>query len=334
MDTLNYITIHNYKSNKGRHFSGVKLSYQIFGQHLHTAPVVLVNHALTGNSNVAGENGWWTEIVGNNKAIDTNIFTILAFDIPGNGHQNLEVVNEYDAFTANDIARLFGLAIIELQIDELYAVIGGSLGGGIAWEMTVEYPNLIKNLVAIATDWKATDWIIGHNKVQFQILENSDKPLHDARMMAMLYYRTPASFNQRFGRTLNKEGIYNIESWLLHHGDKLQARFTLHAYKVMTYLLSSVDISKKYKNEQEAFSRIRAKVHVIGINSDLLFVPDENKITVAQLKAIGKDATYTEIDSVHGHDAFLIEFNQLENHLKSVFKVKINNNQLLKRNLV
>jgi len=324
MNSLKYITVTNFSSEDGKIKGDIKLSYQLFGQKLHSAPVVLINHALTGNSDVAGENGWWKSIVGDLKLIDTTKYTVLAFDIPGNGYKTTEILFEYNAFLARDIANLFGLAVQQLQISTLYAAIGSSLGGGVAWEMAILFPDLIENLIPVASDWKASDWILGHNKVQFQILENSKKPLHDARMMAMLFYRSPASFQSRFNRTVNTNlGMYNIESWLLHHGEKLEGRFTLHAYKVMTHLLSSVDISKKFDSMEEAFEKIRSKVIMIGIDSDLFFVAEDNKITAKLLRQKNKEVDYKEIKSIHGHDAFLIEFEQLVEALSDVFKYKV-----------
>jgi homoserine O-acetyltransferase len=324
MNSLKYITVPDFASEDGKITADVTLSYQLFGQELHSAPVVLINHALTGNSDVAGENGWWKSIVGDSKLIDTKKYTVLAFDIPGNGYKTTEILFKYDAFSAYDIAKLFGLAVQQLQIVKLYAAIGSSLGGGIAWEMAILFPDLIENLIPVASDWKASDWILGHNKVQFQILENSKKPLHDARMMAMLFYRSPASFQSRFNRTVNSNlGMYNIESWLLHHGKKLESRFTLHAYKVMTHLLSSVDISKKFVSVEEAFEQLKSKVIMIGIDSDLFFGAEDNKETAKLLRQKNKEAEYKEIKSIHGHDAFLIEFEQLVEALRDVFKYKI-----------
>ncbi|HCE54964.1 MAG TPA: homoserine acetyltransferase [Lutibacter sp.] len=324
MNSLKYITVPNFASEDGKISADVTLSYQVFGQELHSAPVVLINHALTGNSDVAGENGWWKSIVGDSKLINTKKFTVLAFDIPGNGYKTTEILFEYDAFSARDIANLFGLAVQQLQISSLYAAIGSSLGGGIAWEMAILFPDLIENLIPVASDWKASDWVLGHNKVQFQILENSKKPLHDARMMAMLFYRSPASFQSRFNRTVNANlGMYNIESWLLHHGEKLEGRFTLHAYKVMTHLLSSVDISKKFVGIEEALSTLKSKVIMIGIDSDLFFVASDNKETAKLLDQQHKEVDYKEIKSIHGHDAFLIEFEQLVEALSDVFKYKL-----------
>src|SRR5690606_28014485 len=144
----------------------------LFGKALGTAPVVLVNHALTGNSKVAGETGWWTDLVGDDKVIDTKLYTVLAFNIPGNGFDGF-VIENYKDFVARDIAKLFLIGLEKLKIDKLFALIGGSLGGGIAWEMAVLNPNITENLIPVATDWKSTDWLIANCQIQEQILVNS-----------------------------------------------------------------------------------------------------------------------------------------------------------------
>ena len=202
----------------------------MFGCELHSAPVVLVNHALTGNSDVASEHaGWWRGIISDGNLIDTLRYTVIAFNIPGNGFDKKpgNLIENYKDFTARDVAKLFGLALQELGVKKLHAFIGGSLGGGISWEMAVLFPDLSKHLISIASDWKASDWILAHNKVQEQILLNSSKPIHDARMMAMLFYRTAASFKEKFNRTVNENlGIPNVESWLLHHGYQLEKQIS------------------------------------------------------------------------------------------------------------
>src|SRR4030066_675856 len=120
MNSLKYITVPDFASEDGKITADVTLSYQLFGPELLSAPVVLINHALTGNSDVAGENGWWKSIVGDSKLIDTKKYTVLAFDIPGNGYKTTEILFEYNAFSAYDIAKLFGLAVQQLQIPKLY----------------------------------------------------------------------------------------------------------------------------------------------------------------------------------------------------------------------
>ena len=139
---LRELVIEDFRNSAGT-VHDIKLSYEVFGQPLHSAPVVLINHALTGNSNVAGDDGWWKEIVGKKKCIDTSKYTILAFNIPGNGYDGF-IIENYKDFVARDIASIFLLGLEELKIKQLFALIGGSLGGGIAWEMAALEPTSVQ----------------------------------------------------------------------------------------------------------------------------------------------------------------------------------------------
>ena len=236
------LSISNYKTHTGASYDLIELHYPQFGQAIGTAPVVLVNHSLTGDSIVCGDQGWWNEIIGEGQTIDTNRYTVLAFNIPGNGMLE-QTFSRPEDFHTGDIAALFLEGLKLLGVTHLFALIGGSIGGGIAWEMAALAPDFAEYLIPIAADWKANDWIIANTFLQKRILENSKNPLEDARIHAMLTYRTPQSFDFRFGRTKNEEqGIYNIESWLLHHGNKLAQRFSLEAYVMMNHLLSTVNI--------------------------------------------------------------------------------------------
>ncbi|NRD21736.1 alpha/beta fold hydrolase [Winogradskyella litoriviva] len=329
MEKLQYITIRNFITISGKTHT-INLSYQTFGKTIHTAPFVLVNHALTGNSNVIGEDGWWNDLIGENKCIDTNTYTIIAFNIPGNGFDNNpeNLIQDYKNFTAKDVAKLMAIALEQLKIEQLFAVIGGSVGGGLAWELAVIKPNLIKHLIPIATDWKSTDWIIANCHIQDAILNNSSQPLADARMHAMTLYRTPESLAQKFGRTKKEDKLYNVESWLNYHGDSLNKRFNLSAYKMMNQVLKTIDITENHKDFIEVASTISSDIHIITINSDLFFKAEENWNNYVDLKSVKDNVNIHEIKSIHGHDAFLIEFDQLERFLKPIFKreLKTNNN--------
>lgn len=321
-EALSYITLENYTTFTAETVQ-VNLSYQVFGPAIGSAPVVLVTHALTGNSQVSGADGWWNSLVGDDKAIDTNRYTVIAFNIPGNGYDGLEenLFENYKIFTAKDVARIFSLGLEHLGVTKLFANVGGSLGGGIAWELSVLKPNLAKNLILVATDWKASDWVIANAKVQETILLNSSDPLHDARMHAMLMYRTPDSFTMKFNRTKNESlGIYNIESWLLYHGKKLKERFKLKAYKQLNYILSSIDISSNYGNFKEAIYAVTADVYIVSVDSDSLFTLREDEDTVRQLREINHPVNHQVIRSIHGHDAFLIEYDQLEAFMLPIFE--------------
>ena len=313
------ISIKNFKTHSGAIYPKINLYYQQFGRQIGKAPIVLVNHSLTGDANLTGVGGWWTEIIGKGKIIDTGKYTILGFNIPGNGVKG-QIFNKPEDFHTGDIASLFLLGLSNLKIKKLYALIGGSIGGGIAWEMAAISKDITKFLVPVAADWKANDWIIANTFLQKRIIENSKQPLQDARIHAMLTYRTPQSFENRFGRTLNKEqGIFNIESWLIYHGEKLQKRFQLKAYVMMNHLLSSINIEREGEIALNIIKNIKSEIHMVAIDSDLFFTPIEDQKTFNSCKKVKKNIYYHEIKSLHGHDAFLIESQSMEKILSKIF---------------
>ncbi|MEP0264979.1 alpha/beta fold hydrolase [Dokdonia sp.] len=318
---LTTYTIQDFTTRSG-YTCDLEVTYQLFGKPLGTAPVVLVTHALTGNSSVTGPEGWWNALIGPEKAIDTQEYTVLAIDIPGNGYDNHldHLVTDYKEFHNRDIAIIHYKVIQELEITTLFAAIGGSLGGQIIWELAIEQPDLIEHLIPVATDWKATDWVIAQCSVQEQILTHSDRPIHDARMHAMTFYRTAASFTAKFNRSKNSEKeIYNVQSWLLHHGERLEERFELATYKLMNHLLGSASIIEGRDEIHTVFKTIKSTVHLVAIDSDGLFYPEPIHNTHQLLKSVGVQSHYHEIHSIHGHDAFLIEYDQLSAIVKPIF---------------
>lgn len=322
MSTLQKIDIFDFTLQHGAYKRWLPLYYQVFGQPIGTAPVVLVNHALTGNSQVTGENGWWNALIGENKTIDTDFYTVIAFNIPGNGFdgQAENLILNYKEFTAKDIAKLFWEGLHSLRIAQLFAVIGGSLGGGIAWEMAFLQPKNIQHLIPVASDWKASDWLIANVLVQDKILNNSDTPIHDARLHGMLLYRTPESLKAKFNRSKNDNNdLYQIESWLLHHGEKLANRFALASYKLMNHLLKTIGESTNCGQFLAFAKETTSVIHLVAVNSDYFFTAEENRETYEILKRVNSKVYYSEIQSIHGHDAFLIEFEQLNQILKNTF---------------
>ena len=299
--------------------NGQLLSFQHFGRDYSVAPVIVINHPLTANSNVAGENGWWTDIVGDGKTIDTTKYAIISFNIPGNGFDN-QLIEKYTDWTTTTIASFFCEALQQLGINRIEALIGGSIGAGIAWEMAALIPDFIKYLVPIGGDWKTSDWMIANTFIQKQILESNPQPIEIARMHAMLCYRTPQSFKLRFNRSINPElGIYNVESWLKHHGKKLKDRFQLQAYKTMNHLLGSIDVTRNGKSFEEIITSIQSEIHIVSIDSDLFFPLLEDQETVSLAKAVGVTINHHLIESDYGHDAFMMEPEKVTECLAKIF---------------
>ena len=302
------------------HYEKLDITYEVFGQELHTAPVLVVFHALTGNSDVASEEkGWWNGLIGFNKAIDLHEFTVISFNILGNGYDG-NVIERYKDFSAKDIAILSFHTLRSLGINDIYGVIGGSLGGGIAWELIAEFPKFARYLFAIASDWKATDWVLGFCQTQEQILNNSVEPLADARRMAMLFYRSAAALEEKFNRQKQDEYQYAVNSWLNHHGNKLKDRFMLESYFMMNHLLSTVDITRgEYK--EDVFQAIQTKIVQISITSDVLYPLVENEKTAKYLDGLGIENYHFIVESNDGHDAFLIEHEQIGDYLREFLAV-------------
>lgn len=307
---LQNILLKDFTTNSGKTYN-LPLSYQTFGKKLHSAPIVLINHALTGNSNVAGENGWWKEIVGKNKPINLNQFTVICFNIPGNGFDDFYIENHQD-FTLQDIARIFIEGLKALEISKLHCIIAGSIGGSIGWELLALEPKITNIFIPIATDYKTSDWLFAQCFVQKNLLESSEKPLEKARIHAMLCYRTPESLNLRFKREKLKNGTFKSYDWLDYHGNALKKRFSLKAYQLVNHLLININVS------EEKLSKIEANIHLISIDSDLFFPAFEIKKTFEFLNNKNKNVHYHEMQSIHGHDAFLMEYEQLSHILKNI----------------
>jgi homoserine O-acetyltransferase len=318
-EELKHILLENFETVSGSKIKKIQISYQVFGKELGSAPVILVNHALTGNSLVSGINGWWSEIIGLEKPIDTSKYSVLCFNIPGNGFNE----NNFDFnldLNLGDIALLFVKAIDQLKLAKLHAIIGGSIGGCLTWEMIALKNDLASIIIPVAADWKATDWLIANTFLQERILKNSRDPVSDARIHAMTFYRSPKSLNTRFTRTKNLDkNMYNVESWLIHHGEKLRQRFSLKSYLFMNKLLSSTDITRDGESFINKISKIKSSIHLISVDSDIFFLPNEDHETYLLAKKNNLDITNHIIKSIHGHDAFLIETKQISDIFTKIF---------------
>lgn len=159
MQTLNQITIPVWPLEDNTIVNNVSVTYRQYGLPIGTAPVILINHSLNGDSDCMFH---WDGVIGKNKAIDLSEYTVISIDIPGN-----EVAKEirydhlpFDKISARDVAVLFWLTLFELEIDELFAVIGADLGGGIAWEMTTLFPKRVLNLISIASSPITENWLV------------------------------------------------------------------------------------------------------------------------------------------------------------------------------
>lgn len=305
---LGQVTLSDFTNWRGESIPSLTLTYQVAGPALGTVPIVLVCHALTGNSAVAGPEGWWAKLIGPGQTIDTTRYTILSIDIPGNEYAGSAPLDDPSLLSVRDVARLWLLVLRELRVDHLYALIGPSLGGGIAWQIAALEPTLAEHLFPIATDYKASDWLLAQTEVQRLILDHSDHPIHDARVHAMLTYRTPESLIGRFEGKTTDSGLPRVLDWLDYHCRTLEGRFSLSAYRVMTFLTSTIHVADR----EIELARIASEIHIVAIDSDRLFPYFIARETIEGLRCSSKErAELHTIVSDHGHDAFLIEYDQL-----------------------
>ena len=182
-------------------------------------------------------------------------------------------------------------------------------------------PELFENLIPVAADYKSSDWLLANTYLQSKLLENSSDPIVDARIHAMTFYRTPRSLNERFKRTINDDkGIFNVESWLDHHGVKLHRRFSLDSYKFLNKLLRSSDITRDGISFERKIQNVKSKIDIISVDTDIFFLPDEDYETTSILKSNKISVNNHIIKSIHGHDAFLIETNQISDIFTKILK--------------
>ena len=314
---LNYHKFENFKLSSGENVS-LSLSYQTFGLQLGKGPLVVVNRSLTGDSNISGDRGWWSELIGSKKMIDTNKFCVMCINIPGNIKEK-RGFNYGNKWILHDVAKLFVQLLKNLGVRKVHSLIGGSIGGGLVWEMGLLDEKFFENLIPVAADYKASDWLISNTYFQNLILKNSKNPVFDARVHAMLSYRNPKSINRRFKIKSNDLNERKVIDWLNHHGNKLKEKFSLKSYIHMNHLLSSIGYN--YENKfLKLITKNKSKIHLVGVNSDLLFPNFEIENTYNLLSTIKRNIYYYQIQSDHGHDAFLIEFKQMKNKLNHIFE--------------
>jgi homoserine O-acetyltransferase/O-succinyltransferase len=230
--------------------------------------------------------------------------------------------------TVRDIVKLQFKLINHLGIKKIKTIAGGSLGGMQALEWALLYPDYVESIIPIAVGARHSAWAIGLNEIQRKaIMEDPDwnngkyetqphKGFETARMLGMITFRTPESYQLKFGRKIrNDNGItpfYEVESYLRYQGEKLVKRYDANTYLYIFRTCDAHDVSKGRGSIENALGQIKAKTLCIGIDTDLLYPTYEQK----EIAGLIPGAEYGEIKSIHGHDAFLIEFEQMDKLLK------------------
>lgn len=286
--------------------------------------------------------GWWDGAIGPGKAIDTNRYFVICSNVLGGcqGSTGPSSINpetgkpyglEFPMITARDMVRAQARLVDALGIDRLVAVIGGSLGGMQTLEWGVTFPQRVKGIVPIGGAGRFHPQGIALNEVQRHAILNDPgfqggqyydgpgpvKGLATARMLGMITYRSDQSMWHQFGREVRGEGsdldrgfniAYQVESYLHYQGEALVRRFDANSYLYLSRAMDLQDLSRGFESYAAAHAAIKAKVLSVGIRSDLLFPPYLQRETVDLVRAAGGDASYLEMDSPWGHDAFLVDF--------------------------
>jgi homoserine O-acetyltransferase len=312
-----------------------ELFYTTYGQmNASRSNVVWVIHALTGDSNVTD---WWNGLIGEDKFFDPSTHFVICANLIGScyGSTNPLSVNpvsgkpyyyDFPQLTTRDQANALERLRTHLGITQINTLIGGSLGGQVGLEWAIILGGKLSNAIILASTAKSSPWVIGFNETQRMAIEsdctwgNEDesagkKGLETARAIAMLSYRHPEDISRKQKETDSKLDNFKASSYLRYQGRKLSNRFNALSYWTLSKTMDSHDLSRKRESLESALQEIEANVLTVGVDSDLLFLASESQFISKNVKR----GTYKEIHSIAGHDAFLIEFEQLTYILKSFY---------------
>jgi homoserine O-acetyltransferase len=327
------------------------LSYETYGRlNAERSNAVLICHALNASHHVAGRyadqaksEGWWDNMIGPGKPVDTNRFFVIGvnnlgscFGSTGPMHTNPDTGRIYGAdfpvVTVEDWVDSQARLVEALGITQLAAVMGGSLGGMQALNWSLQYPDKLRHAVVIASAPNLNAENIAFNEVARRaIVTDPDfhgghfyehgvvpkRGLRIARMLGHITYLSDDVMNTKFGRMLQSGDVlkystqdieFQIESYLRHQGDKFSEYFDANTYLLITRALDYFDPAKAYEhNLTKALASAKAQFLLVSFTTDWRFAPARSREMVQALVANQRDVSYAEIDAPHGHDAFLLE---------------------------
>jgi homoserine O-acetyltransferase/O-succinyltransferase len=318
---------------------------------------VLVLHALTGDAHAAGRHqpddrrpGWWDGAIGPGKAIDTDRWFVICSNVLGgcqgstgprslDPHTGQRYNLRFPLVTVRDMVRAQRALIDHLGITRLHATIGGSIGGMQALEWAVAYPEMVAHTLVLAATARFHAQGIAYNEVQRRAImldprwrggeyeegEGPDEGLAIARMLGMITYQSDDLMTSRFDRrpatrpsTWPAFGdIFDVEGYLHYQGDALVRRFDANTYLYLSRAMDLHDVSLGYPSYEAALARIRSRVLLVGVTTDILFPDRHVQALASDLARLDRAVDYWQLDSPHGHDAFLVEFDRLEPVLRT-----------------
>ena len=367
IDTKKIIISNPLKLDCGKEINNFPIAYETYGElNSEKSNAILVFHALTGDQYVSGKNpitnkdGWWSYVVGENKPIDTNKFFVICANVIGGcmGSYGPSTINEstgkqigtdFPIITINDMVNAQYELIKYLEIEKLFAVVGGSMGGMQVLQFVANFPDKAKLAIPIACTSSHSAQNIAFNELGRQAIMadskwengfysnyklNPDKGLAVARMAAHITYLSEKGLQEKFGRKLQDrdslrygfEADFQIESYLRYQGSVFVDRFDANSYLYITRAMDYFDLSKQYKgNLSDALKETKTKFFVISFTSDWLYPTSENREIVIALYSIGADVGFVEIESDKGHDSFLLDvpsfLKTLGDYINSTYKV-------------
>ena len=337
----------------GQVLPGFTLRYETYGELNATRDnAVLICHALSGDHHCAGVHaledrkpGWWNNLIGPGKAVDTKRFFVVCANVLGgcvgsSGPMSTDPATgqpygiSFPFVTILDMVRSQKLLLEHLGVASLHAVIGGSMGGMTALQFAIEYPAFPRRVLAMATTSRESAQAIAFNEVGRQaIMQDPDwnqgnypkgggprVGLAIARMMAHITYVSDASMDRKFGRrkktsangeAYNFDVQFEVESYLRHQGQAFINRFDANSYLYITRTLDQFDLANAYGSLEAAFAPVQAESLIVGFTSDWLFPPEQNRQIALALLRAGKSASYAELATDLGHDSFLLESEEL-----------------------
>jgi homoserine O-acetyltransferase/O-succinyltransferase len=286
--------------------------------HLNTdrSNVVWVFHALTGSSEATE---WWSGLVGEGRALSPKRDFIVCANMLGScyGTTGPEDLN-FPVFTIRDQVEVFRRVAWEIGVDKIRLGIGGSMGGQHLLEWAVQEPDRFDTIVPIATNAVHSPWGIAFNEAQRMALENPDieKGLEAARAIGMLSYRTYETYEKTQRDEDGRVDGFSAGSYQRYQGEKLRKRFSPHSYWYLSKAMDSHNVGRWHGGIENALQRIHSKAIVIGIESDILFPVHEQELIANHLQ----NSSFHKVQSLYGHDGFLVETQQIENSLRQQLK--------------
>jgi len=339
------------KLDSGLSLGPITLSYETYGElNAEKSNAILVEHALSGDAHAAGfhegdkDPGWWDVLIGPNKALDTNKYFVICPNVIGgckgstgpasiNPKTNKHYGLDFPVITIADMVRAQKHLIDHLGIKKLLCVIGGSMGGMQVLQWVATYPKHVQSAIPIATTLKHSPQQIAFDEVGRQAVmadpaweegnyygkAKPERGLAVARMIGHITYMSDKSMEEKFSRRLKAQDYsfkfstdFEVEGYLRYRGDNFVRRFDANSYLYLTKAMDYFDLSGSKLIPKDKDIDIRFLV--ISFKSDWLYPSYQSQEIARQLKLRGQDATYCEINSTYGHDAFLLEVEE-ETHL-------------------